>query len=162
MRNISSNLSDFINEMPDEKEVVGNKELLNRSEIPTILHEFETEIVLVMKFKGKRSRTIQDCRDEITRFEKFTEVNQVIQLNRNATIDDEKYQTKEYLAEFDIHFEQLNNYGNIAYLFDDLVKELVRITTQTKYVKCGVERAKEFFAEGKKYIYSLRTSCIRV
>lgn len=81
------------------------------------------------------------------KYEKFIEI-----------LKDEKYQTREYPAEYNVYFEQLNDYGNIAYLFDDLIKELGTIPTQTEYVEAGVQRAKEFFAEGEKYIYSLRTT----
>ena len=68
------------------------------------------------------------------KYEKFIEL-----------LQDEKYQTKEYPTEFNVYFEQLNDYGKIAYLFDDLVKELGTIPSQTEYVNAGVERAKEFF-----------------
>lgn len=87
MRKINSNLSNFIGEMPDEEEVVGNKERFSNSKEPTILHAFEVKIVPVMKLRGLRERSIQDYRFEISRFSKVTGANLISQLSEDKLVE---------------------------------------------------------------------------
>lgn len=61
-------------------------------------------------------------------------------------VGSEDFKAKKYEARYHQAMEQLYDYGNIVYLFDDLVKELGRVPSKAEYVDAGFERAKEFFA----------------
>lgn len=88
MRKINSNSQELFLKKLEEKEIeIPKHHTISNQVGPTILSLFEYKLVPIMKFKGLRPRTIQDYRDEIIRFEKYTGVNQVIHLSKNSIID---------------------------------------------------------------------------
>lgn len=70
----------------------------------------------------------------------------------------EKFEVKTYDKQYYPEFEALFDYGNIAVLFDDLMKENDGIPpTQQEYVEAGLVRAKKFFDEkDSHWIYKTR------
>lgn len=68
----------------------------------------------------------------------------------------EEYRAVEYQANHNQDFEDLNDYGGISHLFDELKKELKRVPSQQEYISAGLVKAEEFFEPGRAYIWKRR------